>query len=51
VTLELLNGVFLYHFGMENLLGQSAFEEQQCMFIKFHVFSVVQCVSLVFHEN
>ena len=51
VTLELLTGVFSHYLGMDNLMVQSVFDEHQCMFIKFCLFSVVQCVSLIFHES
>ena len=51
VILELWKGVFSYNFGMKNLMVQSVFNEHQCMFIKFHLFSVDQCVSLIFHES
>jgi len=30
---------------------QSVFNEHQCMIIKFHLFGVDQCVSLIFHES
>ena len=30
---------------------QSVFNEQQFMFINFHLFSVDQCVSLIFYES
>jgi len=51
VTLKLWKGVFSYNFGMENLMVQSVFSEHQWMFINFHLFSVDQCVSLIFHES
>jgi len=51
VTLKLWRGVFSYNFGMENLMVQSVFSEHQCMFINFHLFSIDQYVSLIFHES
>jgi len=51
VTLKLSKGVFSYNFGMETLMVQSVFNEHQCMFINFHLFSVDQCVSLIFYES
>ena len=38
-------------FGIVNLMVQSVFNEHQCMFINYHLFSVDQCVFLIFHEN
>ena len=43
--------MFSYNFGMEHLMVQSVFNEHQCMFINFHLFSVEQCVSLIFYES
>jgi len=43
--------MFSYNFGMENLMVQSVCNEQQCMFIYFHLFSVHQCVLLFFNES
>jgi len=51
VVLKLSKGVFSYNFGMDNLMVQSVFNEHQCMFINSHLFSVDQCVSLIFHES
>jgi len=51
VTLKLSKEVFSYHFGMEIFMVQSVFDEHQCMFINFHLFSMDQCVSLIFHES
>ncbi len=51
VTFKLLRGVFSYNFGMENLMVESVFNEHQWRFINFHLFSVDQCVSLIFHES
>ena len=51
VTLTLWKEVFSYNFGMEKLMVQSVFNEHQCTFINSHFFSVVQHVSLVFHER
>ena len=51
VSLKLWIRVFSYNFGMENLMVQSDFNEHQCMFIQFHLFSVDQCVSLIFHDS
>jgi len=31
--------------------GANCFNEHQFMFINFHLFSVDQCVSLIFHES
>ncbi len=50
VTLKLWKGVFSYNFGMEHLMVQFVFNEHQCMYINFHLFSVDQYVSLIFHE-
>ena len=30
---------------------KSVFNEHQCMVINFHLFSVYQCVSIIFHES
>ncbi len=51
VILELWKGVFSYNFGMEHLMVRSVFDEHPCILINFHIFSVVQCVSLIFHES
>ncbi len=51
VILQLSKGVFSYNFGLENLMVQSVFNEHQCMFINFHLFSIDQCVFLIFHES
>jgi len=49
VTFKLWKGVLSYNFGMEKLMVQSVFSEHQWMFTNFHLFSVDQCVSLIFH--
>ena len=51
VTLKLWKGLFSYNFGMENLIVKSVFNEHQCMFTNSHLFSVDQCVSLIFYES
>ncbi len=51
VTLKLSKGVFSYNFGMENLMVQSVFNMHQWMFINFHLFSIDQCVSLIYNES
>jgi len=51
VTLKLWRVLFSYNFGMENLMVQFVFTEHQLMFINFHLFSVDQCVFLIFHES
>ena len=38
-------------FCVQFLMVQSVFNEHQFMFINFHLFSVDQCVSLIFHES
>jgi len=43
--------VFSYNFGMEILMVQSVLNQHQCMFINFHLFSIDQCVSLIFNES
>jgi len=51
VIFKLWKWVFSYNFGMEHLMVQSVFNEHQCMFINFHLFSVDECFSLIFHES
>ena len=49
--IRLIKRMFSHNFGMENLLVQSVFVKHQCMFLNFHLFSVVQWVSLIFHTS
>jgi len=51
VILKLSKGVFSYNFGMEHLMVQSVFNVRYSMFINFHLFSIDQCVFLIFHES
>jgi len=49
--IEIIKRSVSYNLGMENLMVQSVFNEHQCMFINFHLFSVDQVVSLISHES
>ena len=51
MTLKLWQDMFSFGFGMETIMVQSVFKEHQWRFINFHLFSVDQCVSLIFHES
>jgi len=43
--------VFSHNLSMYSSMVQSVFDEDQCMFIKNHLISVDQWVSLIFHKN
>jgi len=51
LTLKLIEGMFSYISGMEHFMVQSVFNEEQCTVINFHLFTVDQCVFLIFHES
>ena len=50
VTFKLWKVVISYNFGMENLM-QSVCSVHHSMFINFHLYSLDQCVFMIFHES